>query len=526
MRAATSEETASIRPGCGESEPLTRTLSPQGRGDKTAAFPATMPRCLMPGAVFLAIALCLLCPNMASAQDEGMTSLQASTHLWETFNRYNTRIVLLGTTILGLSGGVVGVFMLLRKRSLVGDVVGHASLPGITIAFLIMETLQPGTGRTLSGLLIGATVSSLLGVVLTLLIVNGSRIKEDAALAIVLSIFYGLGISLFTVIQSIPSGSSAGLRDFIFGKAALMIQSDVELIAKASLGVLILCALFFKEFALLCFDEEFAKALGWPTTILDLLLMGIVVAVTVVGLQSVGLILVVAILIIPAAAARFWTDHLFTLTVISAVLGGVSAFLGVLASSLVPKLATGAIIVVVNAMLFLVSMLFGSKRGLIYRAWNHRMLRQRVGQHDLLRAAYELIELKIQGRSAHEILDASVTLDELLSRRSWNPARVHRLLKRAQSRDLIWKDAQARYRLTPQGAEQARRAARNHRMWELFLIHHADIAPAHVDRDADRIEHILEPAMIAELELLMKEELPPVPESPHEIGEISVSKSQ
>ncbi len=465
----------------------------------------------------LALLLLFFTPGLASAQDIAVDALAAGTHLWDTLSRYNTRIVLLGTTILGISGGVVGVFMLLRKRSLVGDVVGHASLPGITIAFLIMESLQPGTGRTLSGLLLGATLSALLGVLCTLLIVNFSRIKEDAALAIVLSIFYGLGISLFTVIQSIPSGSSAGLRDFIFGKAALMIQSDVILIAQASLVVLAVCGLFFKEFALLCFDDEFAGALGWPTTALDLLLMGIVVAVTVVGLQSVGLILVVAILIIPAAAARFWSDHLLTLTVISAGLGGASAFLGVLSSSLIPKLATGAIIVIVNSMLFFVSMLLGPKRGILYRAWQQQRLRRRVGQHDLLRAMFELIEAKSQGSPQEQILETFVSLEELLSWRSWTPARVRRLLKSAQKQDLIWKDAQENYRLTPEGADEARRAVRNHRMWELFLIHHADIAPAQVDRDADRIEHILEPSMIAELETLMKEELPPVPESPHEI---------
>jgi manganese/zinc/iron transport system permease protein len=499
---------------------LSRSLTPPTIGRKKASPSGerSVGGCFFAGPIAILLGTLIVLLTPLSGLGASDVSLSGETYLWDTLTRYNTRIVLLGTTILGISGGVVGVFMLLRKRSLVGDVVGHASLPGITIAFLVMESLQPGTGRTLSGLLIGATVSALAGVLCTLLIVNYSRIKEDAALAIVLSIFYGLGISLFTVIQSIPSGSSAGLRDFIFGKAALMVQADVELIAQASFIVLIVCALLFKEFSLLCFDEEFATALGWPTTILDLLLMSIVVAVTVVGLQSVGLILVVAILIIPAAAARFWSDHLLTLTVIAACLGGASAFLGVLASSLIPKLATGAIIVVVNSALFLVSLLFGPKRGIVYRVWNQQILRQRVGQHDLLRAVFEVIESKNQSQSQAELLEASVTFDDLLSWRTWSPVRVRRLLRRARSQDLLWQDAQETYRLTPQGADLARRAVRNHRMWELFLIHHADIAPGHVDRDADRIEHILEPAMIAELESLMKEDLPPVPQSPHEIA--------
>lgn len=456
-------------------------------------------------------------PIEAFAQGTSSPARLSVAAVWQTLGHYNTRIVLLGTTILGICGGVVGVFMLLRKRSLVGDVVGHASLPGIAIAFLVMEAAHPGTGKTLSGLLIGATVSALLGVLCTLLIVNHSRIKEDAALAIVLSIFYGLGIALFTVIQSIPKGSSAGLRDFIFGKAALMVYADVVFIAQASAVVLVVCGLLFKEFSLLCFDEDFAAVLGWPVRLLDVLLMGIVIAVTVVGLQSVGLILVVAVLIIPAAAARFWSDHLVTMTWIAAALGGGSAFLGVLASSLVPKLATGAIIVLVNAGFFLLSLLFGKKRGVVYRFWKQHTLRQRIGQQDLLRAAFEVVESKTRVLMPEHLQETSVRMDELLGSRSWTAGRVRKLLAQAQRQDLIWRDAQESYRFTPKGAKEARRAARNHRMWELFLIHHAEIAPAHVDRDADRIEHILEPAMIAELESLMDQQHHHVPESPHEL---------
>ena len=458
-------------------------------------------------------------PSLESVCDGlGSPSYILANSLWSTLTKYNTRIVLLGTTILGICGGVAGVFMLLRKRSLVGDVVGHASLPGIAIAFLIMEAAESGSGRTLSGLLAGATLSAIIGVLATLVIVKFSRVKEDAALAIVLSIFYGLGIALFTIVQDVNTGSQAGLDDFIFGQAALMVLADVKLIAWASLAVLIVCCLLYKEFALLCFDQEFASSLGWPTAVLDLLLMAIVVAVTVVGLQSVGLILVVAILIIPAAAARFWSDHLIKMTVISAGIGGASALVGVTASSLVADLPAGATIVVIEGICFLISMLFGARRGIVYRVWNQRVLKERVGQHDLLRATYELIEARQPAASTKELMTESVGFEELKRKRTWSAHRIRRLLAHALRRDLIWRDSNASYRLTAQGAGLARKAARNHRMWELFLIHYADIAPAHVDRDADRIEHILEPAMIAELESLMNEETDLVPESPHQIA--------
>ena len=241
--------------------------------------------------------------------------------------QYNTRIVLLGAILLGIGAGTVGTFMLLRKRSLVGDVVSHASLPGIAIAFLAMELAYPGNGRSLPALLLGALLAGLLGVLCTIGIRRFSRIKEDTALAIVLSVFFGVGIALFTIIQKLPTGQVAGLQQFIYGQTASMTSADVSLIALAALLVIAVSTALFKEFGLLCFDEEFGRSHGWPTLWLDLALMALVVCIAITGLQSVGLLLVVALLIIPPAAARFWTDRLGSMTIIAAVLGGLSAWL-------------------------------------------------------------------------------------------------------------------------------------------------------------------------------------------------------
>lgn len=434
---------------------------------------------------------------------------------------YNTRVVFLGTSLLGLCAGVVGTFMLLRKRSLVGDVVSHASLPGIGIAFLVMEAAQPGSGKFLPGLLTGALAAGLMGVVCTTAICRYSRIKEDAALAIVLSIFFGVGIALFTIIQNIPTGNAAGLNQFIFGMAASMVASDVELIAQAAVVVLVLSGLLFKEFSLMCFDEEYAAAQGWPVGRLDLVLMGLVVGVTVIGLQSVGLLLVVALLIIPSAAARFWTDHLPAMTVLSALIGGLSAFAGVLASALFPRLAAGAVIVLAGSALFTVSMLVGSRRGILHRLRAQWELRRRVGRHDLLRAFYEAVEpqLNPDGRDGkpQRMTDCVVEFDRLLSLRSWSRQPLLRLLGRAEREHTVRLDSSGGYRLTDRGAIEARRVARNHRLWEIYLIQYADVAPSHVDRDADQIEHILEPELIEELTELLSRRHPQmvIPPSPH-----------
>jgi manganese/zinc/iron transport system permease protein len=440
---------------------------------------------------------------------------------WIIPHQFNTRVVLLGTLLLGMSAGVVGVFMLLRRRSLVGDVVGHSALPGIAIAFLVLEIRSPGTGRSFPALLTGAFLSGMIGVGCVTLIRRWTRIKEDAALAIVLSLFFGIGIALFTVIQNLPRGNAAGLGQFIFGTAAALVPDDVRLIAIAAAASLALCGLMFKEFALLCFDEDFARSQGWPTVALDLLLMALVAAVTVIGLQSVGLLLVVALLIIPAVAARFWTNRVSRLIVIAGIIGGASSVVGVILSGAIPRLAAGPCIVLTGSAVFLASLLFGPQGGVVERWWRDRQLRLRTARHDLLRAMYEIVEARAENlhRSSEEaetvslrptpgmaaalhLTDVPVSEAELNAARTWPASGVSKVLARAGREGIVVRDT-AGWRLTTEGASEATRVVRNHRLWEQYLVAHADIAPSHVDRDADLIEHVLEPDVIAELERLL-----------------------
>lgn len=492
-------------------------------------------------AIALMVITLFLPPQLSAAEPEAPIAAATTPHRSLADNRlvwpsreqilrvlslrdYNTRIVLLGTVLLGICGGVVGTFMLLRKRSLVGDVVSHSSLPGIAIAFLVMESFHPGSGKSLFGLLAGALIAGIIGVLCTMAIRRFTRIKDDAAMAIVLSIFFGLGIALFTVVQSLPTAKAAGLHHFIFGKAASMTYHDVVLIGGAALVVLVISMLLFKEFSLLCFDEEYARTEGWPVFWLDTALMGLVVSVTVIGLQSVGLLLVVAMLIIPAAAARFWTDNLSTMTLISAALGGAGAFVGVVVSALFPRFAAGAVIVLVGSSFFAASLLFGTTRGVVRRGLVHRGLRRRIGRHDLLRAMYESIEPQLSGLSGNESRELPlfpVTLDQLASKRSWSASRLKRLVANALSDKLITAESTNSYRLTEAGAAEACRVVRNHRLWEMYLIAHADVAPSHVDRDADEIEHVLDSEVIVELESELAARYPGlrVPPSPHPIHE-------
>jgi manganese/zinc/iron transport system permease protein len=402
------------------------------------------------------------------------------------------------------------------------DVISHTTLPGIAIAFLVMEVVQAGSGKSTPVLLTGAFVSGLVGMAATTAIVRFTRIKEDAALAIVLSVFFGFGISLFTIVQSVPTGNAAGLSHFIYGKAASLIAADVWLIGWASLAVVIVFALLFKEWMVVSFDEQFAAAQGWPVLMLDLLLLGLVTTVTVIGLQSVGMLLVVALMIIPAAAARFWTHDLRFMAIVSALIGGLSSLLGVVASAVFPRLAAGAVIVLAGSILFLFSLLFGAQRGVVIRA----MLRYRrdrdIARDHLLRALFECVEPRCRSDRdlAQQLATLMVPFADLLGKRSWSDGRLRRLLRSAERDGYVIDYGAAGVKLTPRGAAAACQVVRNHRLWEMYLIEFADRSPARVDRDADDIEHDLGPEVVARLEQLLSGRLPkvPVPPSPHAVA--------
>jgi manganese/zinc/iron transport system permease protein len=432
---------------------------------------------------------------------------------------YNTRLVVICTMLLGCACGLMGGFLLLRKRSLMGDTLSHATLPGVCLAFLV-GVLLGGDGKSLSLLLLGATITGVLGCATVLFIRNHSRIKDDAAMGIVLSVYFGAGVALLTIVTKLPQGSAAGLESFIYGKTASMVLSDFWLLTVVTLTVLSVSIFLFKEFRLLCFDQCYASAQGWPVGLLDVLLLALVTAVTVAGLQAVGLILIIAFLITPAAAARFWTNRLDQMLLLSVVIGGSSGWLGASVSALIPNLPAGALIVLVAASCFLLSMLFGVERGLLVRFMRQLSLKRSIGRQHLLRALYEILEA--DGARGEAIHIRPVAFRQVRGRRSWSDQQLRRCLRLAYNEGLI--DAlnkQDEITLTDAGLEAASKVTRNHRLWELYLIEYADVATSRVDRDADAVEHVLGEKLVALLEAklvkLRSVDALDVPASPHPI---------
>lgn len=286
---------------------------------------------------------------------------------------YTTQMVLLGTALLGLASGIAGTFAVLRKESLIGDGLSHAALPGVVIAFLL-------TGiKDIEVLIAGAALSSITAAWLITITVENSKIKFDGALATILSAFFGLGMVLLTYVQSLNNAGQAGLSKFIFGQAATILARDVYITSAAALIIIVLTALFWKELKLISFDVEYAKTLQIPVTFTLILYRSLLIMTIIIGIQSVGAILISSLLVAPAVGARQWTNKLGTMCILAGLFGMISAIGGTIWSTSVPKLPTGPAIIVILSILVLLSLIFAPNRGMI---WQFRKNRQ--SKHALL----------------------------------------------------------------------------------------------------------------------------------------------
>ncbi|MCA2008702.1 metal ABC transporter permease [Tritonibacter mobilis] len=379
---------------------------------------------------------------------------------------YNATLVAIGAALLGAASGITGTFLFLRKRALVSDAVSHATLPGVCVAFLFLVALG-GDGRNLAGLLIGSAVSAGIGLWCMNWLTRNTRLAEDAAIGAVLSVFFGFGVVLLTVIQTLGVGRQAGLEGFLLGSTAGMLYSDALVIAAGGAAVLFLILLTRRPMTMVAFDPEYAAARGLPVDKVDMLMMGLVMAVTVVGLKVVGLILIVALLIIPPVTARFWTERADQVVILAGVLGAVAAYLGAAISASAPNLPTGPIIVLMSFALFALSLLVAPNRGVLAAVLRHQKFQRRVHiRQGLLALA--------QDQTIYEPL----TL-RLLSKRG-----------------LVRADGVA----TKAGRARAAKALRDEHRWDILRRDQAQEAAAALYDGLREIETVLTPDQIAEID--------------------------
>lgn len=393
---------------------------------------------------------------------------------------YNTAIVLAGTTLLGATSGLIGTFALLRRRALLGDTLAHAALPGLCIGFLVWGD------RSLPVMLAGGLLSGVAGIGVVAWLRRFTRIKDDAALGIVLSVFFGGGLALVKYIQTRSAGGSrAGIDHYIFGSAAGMIAADVKLIAAVALLGVAAVALFYKEFRLVTFDAAFARVQGWPALVLDFFIMLLVSVTVIIALPAAGVVLTAALLILPAAAARFWTTRLGTMLALAALFGAITGGAGTSVSAWGSGTPTGPTIVLAGAVVFVTAMLFAPRRGLLAKALAERRARLRLDEQKLLLAAHESPIMK---------------LASLPSRTSMSVGRLRTLLRRAESDGLFRPAGGDSWALTDEGACRAAALSRARRLWRLYLTEYPESVAVFSDLDLERIDELLSAEVVAELE--------------------------
>lgn len=396
---------------------------------------------------------------------------------------YTVRVVALGGSILGAISGVVGCFAVLRQESLLGDALSHAALPGVALAFLFF-------GRELSLLLIGAGIASWIGMRFVAALLKTTRIKQDAALGIVLAAWFAAGIALLAYIQSLPDASQAGLDEFIFGQAAAIVEADVKLISGVSLFLLLLLALFWKEFKLTTFDPEFAGANGLRVGAVNTLLTTMIVIAIVLGLQLAGVILMVGMLVAPGIAARQWTHKLDQMLILAAVFGAFAGGVGAVISALDSDIPTGPMIIVVAFALVLASIALAPGRGLVWRRLRQRANRRRFAAQNVLRDLFRYA-------LAHGAADSPAP-DAFIRGVAEGSAELglRQLLAEGQVEAVP-----GGWRLTAAGIAGAQRQGRNQRLWDLYRLygHELGLPVLQESRHAE-LSELLPPAALAALE--------------------------
>ncbi len=412
-----------------------------------------------------------------------------------SFSDPNVQFVVIGMILLGIGTATIGTFAFLRKRALTGDAIAHSVLPGVCLAFMLFDT------RNLWVLLGGAFVTGWLSIIFVDLITKKTKLKPDTAIGLTLSVFFGVGILLLTFIQQSGNASQSGLSNFLFGKAAAMSTDDIKTMAVVSLFIIVVVAIFFKEFRLFSFDPDYAKTTGLPVNFLQLALTTLTVLAVAAGIQAVGVVLMASLLITPPAAAKYWTDKLGKMILLSILFAVMGSITGAYISYANNKMPTGPWIVTMTSIIAVLSILFAPKKGVIPKMIIRKKYQNKMLRENILKELYHLEE-KNPGKK-------SFSLSDIATEREMKTSNYVFGLRMLLRKDLVVK-INAAYYLTEKGLEEGKRITRIHRLWEMYLTEKLNIASDHVHDDAEAIEHIITPEIEKRLiELLDKPEKDP-----------------
>lgn len=411
-----------------------------------------------------------------------------------SFEDPNVLMVVVGISLLSISAAMVGTFTFLDKKALVGDAISHAVLPGVCLAFMLSGNKNP------YWIVSGAFVTGALSTYAINWVAHSTKLKEDTVIAAVLSVFFGVGIVMMTQLQQTGNASLSGLDHFIFGNAISIVRQDLWVYGILAMAIILAILLFYKEFQVMVFNRSFAQSVGLPVKRLEFLFNSLMVLAVVTGIQAIGVVLMAALLITPAAAAKFWTDRLSKMLVIAVSFSLVSGITGAYISFVLPHMPTGPWVVIVLSVIAFLSFFFSHKKGILTKWISRRKYQQKIHSDHILKALY----------SAWEVGDHGVDNAEIFANFPGKSFKTQRAIIKLTKNNLILEN-QHLVSLTDKGLKEAKRIVRLHRLWELYMTEYMNIAPDHVHDSAEKLEHLITP----ELEQRLDKSLNFPTEDPH-----------
>lgn len=390
--------------------------------------------------------------------------------------------VMLGVAIIGAISGIVGTFSFLRKKTLIADAVSHSVLPGVCIGFMFAGTKDPIL------LMLGALLVGWFSVWFIDYITRATKLSEDTAIALVSTLFFAIGSVLLSILSKSQNAEQTGLKNFLFGKAATMTTFDIQVFSVVSLAIVGVVILFYKPFQLVSFNTDFARSIGVKVKTIEFLLSTLTVLTVAIGIQAVGVVLMSALLIAPAASARYWTNKLNVMLVIAAVFGMLSGMLGVMFSTMKDNMPTGPWIVFALFIFTLVTLLFAPKKGWFSIQKRNRANGRLIAEENILKIIYQLKE---NGKQ-------EISFKDFLEKRSMDTNLLEKTIKYLTNKKLI--NVQNQYfSLSEAGEIEAARIVRSHRLWELYLTKRMNFKDDHIHGTAETIEHLITPEIEKEL---------------------------
>ncbi|MEC7800804.1 MAG: metal ABC transporter permease [Verrucomicrobiota bacterium] len=417
------------------------------------------------------------------------------------WNDQSVIIVVLGSVLMGMSCGLIGSYVVTRRLSLFGDTLSHAVLPGIAVGFI-----WSGQKNNFS-ILVGAALAGFLGIACLGILERFTKVRKDSAMGIVLSAFYAVGICLLTRIQKLGFSEQAGLETYLFGQASALSREDISSLALTLFLIIFFITINYKQLLITGFDLEFSRSIKIPAELIQYCLWTLIAFCVISSLQLVGVILISALLVIPAVTASLLTQRMHHYLGVACMLGALAGFGGTFFSFLGSQLPTGPLIVLCSSTLFIIVLFFRPHKGIFIRWAHSRSQKHRIATENTLKAAFQVIE-------ANGFEKNEVSLHEMIRKRGLGSAEAKRSFDSLIQAGLAFANhredknkrlpSQAIITLTPKGWEYACKIVRNHRLWELYLTNEAHYPPDHVHEDAEKIEHVIGEETVRKIEKLLK----------------------